>query len=146
MHRFRDVARQHAGRAPDDDRAILEAYTEGVNAGLASLAKKPFEYLLLAVEPAPWQPEDSALVMFSMYLDLQGEDAEDESTLGVLHDLLPEPMFDFLAPRGTEWDAPDPGRGVCRAAHAVGRRLRFAETAAIDRRSPGFGRRASRPP
>lgn len=106
VHRFRDVAGRMLVAAPDDDRAILAAYTEGVNAGLAALRKKPFEYLLLDVEPAPWRPEDSALVMFSMYLDLQGEDAEDESTLGVLHDLLPEPMFDFLAPRGTQWDAP----------------------------------------
>lgn len=106
VHRFRDVAGRMLAAAPDDDRVILAAYTAGVNAGLAALRKKPFEYLLLDVEPAPWRAEDSALVMFSMYLDLQGEDAEDESTLGVLHDLLPEPMFDFLAPRGTKWDAP----------------------------------------
>ena len=85
---------------------MLEAYADGVNAGLAALGQKPFEYLLLGETPAPWKPEDCGLVMFSMYLDLQGEDFGDEARLGLMHDVLPEPMFDFLAPRGTEWDAP----------------------------------------
>ena len=47
--------------------------------------------------------------MFSMYLDLQGEDYRDEATLGLMHDVLPEAMAEFLAPRGTEWDAPIDG-------------------------------------
>jgi penicillin amidase len=106
VHRFRNVARQLLAAGGDEDRALVEAYAKGVNAGLASLRKKPFEYLLLGEEPAPWKPEDSALVMFSMYLDLQGEDYRDEANLGLMHDLMPEPMFDFLAPRGTQWDAP----------------------------------------
>ncbi len=106
VHRFREAARRVVAAGSDDDRALLEAYAKGVNAGLASLAVKPFEYLLLEVQPAPWKPEDSALVMFSMYLDLQGEDYGDEAKLGLMHDLLPGPMFEFLAPRGTEWDAP----------------------------------------
>jgi penicillin amidase len=72
VHRFRDVARRMLAKGTDEDRALVEAYARGVNAGLASLAKKPFEYMLLGEEPAPWQPEDSGLVMFSMYLDLQG--------------------------------------------------------------------------
>ena len=109
VNRFRDVAQRMLTTGSDEDRALLEAYADGVNAGLASLASRPFEYLLLGEKPAPWKPEDSALVMFSMYLDLQGEDYADEARLGLMHDLLPEPMFDFLAPRGTQWDAPIQG-------------------------------------
>jgi penicillin amidase len=44
--------------------------------------------------------------MFSMYLDLQGNDFRDEAALGLLHDQMPRAMFEFLAARGTEWDAP----------------------------------------
>ncbi len=106
VHRFRDVAQRMLAAGGDEGRALVEAYATGVNAGLASLGKKPFEYLLLGSEPAPWKPEDCALVMFSMYLDLQGEDFRDEANLGLMHDLLPEPLFDFLSPRGTQWDAP----------------------------------------
>jgi penicillin G amidase len=109
VHRFREVARRVADASSADDRALVEAYAKGVNAGLASLGNKPFEYLLLGVEPAPWKPEDCTLVLFSMFLDLQGGDYADEARLGLMHDLLPEPMFDFVAPRGTQWDAPIEG-------------------------------------
>jgi penicillin G amidase len=109
VHRFRDVARRVVDTASGSEREVLIAYADGVNAGLAALRTKPFEYLLLGETPAPWKPEDCALVMFSMYLDLQGEDFGFESKLGLMHDLLPQPLFDFLAPRGTEWDAPMQG-------------------------------------
>src|SRR5262249_28635054 len=66
---------------------------------------------LLGVEPAPWRNEDSALVLFSMFLDLQGNDFRDECRLGLLQEQMPQAMFDFLAPRGTEWDAPVHGDG-----------------------------------
>ncbi len=109
VHRFRDAAKQVLASADEQDRALLDAYAAGVNAGLASLDAKPFEYYLLGVDPVPWQPEDSALVMFSMYLDLQGNDFRDEVALGLMHDTLPPEMFAFLAPPGTEWDAPIQG-------------------------------------
>ncbi len=106
VNQFRKRAKDVIAAGNDEDRALLDAYAKGANAGLASLKNKPFEYLLLGVEPAPWKPEDSALVMFSMYLDLQGTDFRDEVALGVLQASVPKAMFDFLAPMGTEWDAP----------------------------------------
>ena len=54
---------------------LLEAYAAGVNDGLASLSSRPFEYLLLRTEPAEWTAEDSLLVVYSMYLQLQDENA-----------------------------------------------------------------------
>jgi penicillin amidase len=106
VHRFRNVAERILSAGDPSERAILESYAAGVNAGVRSLHTKPFEYYLLGVEPAPWKAEDCALVLFSMFLDLQGDTFEAESALGLLHDTMPVPMFDFLAPRGTEWDAP----------------------------------------
>ena len=42
-----------------------------------------------------------------MFLTLHEARGERESTLGVMRDALPPPLFDFLAPRGTlDWDAP----------------------------------------
>jgi len=107
IHRFRWRAKQVA-EAPhtQQDRELLEAYAKGVNAGLKSLRNKPFEYYVFRAEPRPWQVEDSVLVLYAMYLDLQGNDYVDERLLGLLHDRLPEPLFEFLTPLGTEWDAP----------------------------------------
>ena len=54
--------------------ALLEAYAAGVNAGLAALGAAPPEYLLLRASPRPWRPEDTLLVVYAMYLDLQDDD------------------------------------------------------------------------
>ncbi len=106
VHRFRHVAAREVEAAQPAHKAILEAYGAGVNEGLAALGAPPFEYLLLRVAPKPWKTEDSILVALAMYLDLQGNDSEAESSLGVLHDTLPPELAAFLAPPGTEWDAP----------------------------------------
>jgi penicillin amidase len=41
-----------------------------------------------------------------MFVTLQDTDGSYESTLGTMHDVLPQPMFEFVAPKGTEWDTP----------------------------------------
>jgi len=41
-----------------------------------------------------------------MYLELQDERGRRESNLGLMADVLPGELFDFLVTRGTEWDAP----------------------------------------
>lgn len=109
VHRFRAVARRVVEAADDDARALLAAYSEGVNAGLEALGADPFEYLLLRGEPVPWSPEDSVLVIYAMFFQLQDADGSRESSLGVMHDILPSELFDFLTPPGTEWDAPVAG-------------------------------------
>lgn len=106
VHRFRAVARRVVERASPEERQVFAAYTDGVNAGLASLGEKPFEYLLLQTGPAPWRPEDSILAVYAMFMDLHDEDGSGESDLGMLQDTVPPEMFAFLAPPGTEWDAP----------------------------------------
>lgn len=106
-HRFRAEARRVLRDAPPAARVLLEAYAQGVNQGFGALEGKPFEYLLLGVEPAPWKAEDSLLVQLSMFLLLQDETGEYESILGLMQDELPSELAAFLAPLGTrEWDAP----------------------------------------
>ncbi len=85
---------------------MLDAYTEGVNAGLQALGAMPFEYRMLRVEPQPWLPADTGLCVMAMFLTLQQRQAGRESALGLMHDLLPSELVEFLTPRGTEWDAP----------------------------------------
>jgi penicillin amidase len=106
VHRFRKAAERAVEDSASEERAIIEAYVAGVNEGLRALAAPPFEYLVLRTEPSPWKPEDSVLVALAMFLTLQGEDAPAESSLGLMSETLPAPLFAFLAPPGTEWDAP----------------------------------------
>ena len=106
IHRFRAEAGRAVSLLGARDRAILDAYAVGVNAGLQALGTPPFEYLLLREAPVSWAPDDSLLVVLSMFVTLQDSDGEYEATLATMHDLLPQAMFDFLAPRGSEWDAP----------------------------------------
>ncbi len=112
IHRFRSVAREVVARANPADRALLEAYAAGVNAGLAALGDKPFEYIALRTEPAVWKPEDSILAVHAMFMELNDGTGSRESELGELQKMLPPAMFDFLAPRGTEWDAPLVGSAI----------------------------------
>ncbi|NOT45114.1 MAG: penicillin acylase family protein [Acidobacteria bacterium] len=109
IHRFRSVAARAVSLLAAEDAAVLAAYVGGVNAGLQALTSPPFEYRLLRQRPAPWTAEDSLLVVLSMFVTLQDDDGTYESSLGTMHDLLPQVVAAFLAPAGTEWDAPISG-------------------------------------
>jgi penicillin G amidase len=106
IHRFRAEAQRALATMDPEWRAILDAYTSGVNSGLSRLRAAPFEYTVLRQEPRPWLPEDTVLVVLSMFITLQDPDGSYEATLGTMHDVLPEAMANFLAPMGTEWDSP----------------------------------------
>ena len=106
IHRFRAEARRAIDAMDPVWRRILEAYTAGVNSGLSQLRTPPFEYGLLRQKPQEWLTEDCMLVVLSMFITLQDPDGSYEATLGTMHDVLPEPVADFLASIGTEWDTP----------------------------------------
>ena len=106
IHRFRAQAQRALGLLTSADRELLDAYAAGANAGLQALASAPFEYLVLRQTPAVWKPEDSLLVVLSMFVTLQDDDGSYEATLGTMQERLPAAMVDFLAPRGSEWDTP----------------------------------------
>ena len=110
LNRFRAVARQVVARAGAGQRAVLDAYTAGVNAGLAALGARPVEYYPLFAQPGPWQAEDSVLCLLAMFIELQSDPASRQSRLGAMRATLPPALFAFLAPAGTEWDAPLTGQ------------------------------------
>jgi penicillin amidase len=106
LHGFRTVAKQVLKRLPKQERTLLQAYVKGVEAGRTSLARPPWEYLILRADPAPWTEEDTVLVTLSMFLLLQGRNVHWEATNELVHTTLPAPLADFLIPPGTSWDAP----------------------------------------
>jgi penicillin amidase len=110
FHRFRERARAVLAASPAADVAILENYAAGVNAGLGSLGVRPFEHLLLGAEPDPWLVEDSVLVVFAMFMQLNDARASKDVRRGYAHRVLPGEVFSWLYPEGTLWDAPIMGR------------------------------------
>ncbi len=112
IHRFRALAEQLLDNADPEVQALVEAYAAGVNAGLAGLEANSFEYLVVRAAPQPWKPEDTFLVVLTMFILLQDERGEYESMLGLMHDALPAELFSFLTPWGTEWDAPLEGEPI----------------------------------
>lgn len=105
LHRFRDRADALLQSLPKAQQQLLEHYSQGVNQGLAALTLPPFEYLLLLQTPRTWQPADSLLVVFSMYLDLQGSEGKDELAQGVLKDAIPADWYQFLNQHSADWQA-----------------------------------------
>ena len=106
FHRFRSRAESYLAKLPPSEALILDRYTDGVNAGLASLSAKPFEYLLLNSDPKPWTNEDSMLVAYAMFLDLNDSRATRDIRRGLVHRILPEEVYAWLYPQGTPWDTP----------------------------------------
>lgn len=110
-HRFRWRAANILASLPPWQRRLIEAYADGVNAGLADLDSPPFEYLVTKSEPRAWLPEDSIVVVFAMYLDLQGRLARREASFGTLQAVQPR-LYPFLSPKGDRWDAPIVGEAM----------------------------------
>ena len=109
LHRFRSRAQAVTAGLRAGDRDVAAAYAAGVNAGLDSLDVRPFEYLLLGSTPRRWMAEDSILVAYNMFLELNDENANRDSRRGLAHQVLPQSLFEFLYPDGTNWDAPMSG-------------------------------------
>ena len=105
LHGFRRTAAQVVATADPSERAVLQAYTEGVNAGLAALGNIPWEYLVIWTRPAPWREEDSLLCAYAMWFDLQDYRGSFELNRDALRLSLGPAAQDFFAPRGNSWDA-----------------------------------------
>ena len=106
LHRMRARVERDMGAIAGPKRSQLQAYADGVNAGLGALRVRPWAYLLLRQQPAPWRVEDSPLVGHAMYFDLQGGDNARELALWRMRPHLPPALFDLLAHDGSRWDAP----------------------------------------
>ncbi|MGC1550104.1 MAG: penicillin acylase family protein [Rhodanobacter sp.] len=106
-HRLRAVATAAYAQLSPAQKHALDLYRDGVNAGIANLRVRPWEYLLLNTKPQPWRSEDSLLVIAAMYLDLNddGRDAR-ERHIAQMRAVLPDPMVDFLLAPDPDWEAP----------------------------------------
>jgi penicillin G amidase len=120
---FATAARAVVAASGADERAVIDAYARGVNAGLASLDARPWEYLLLRAEPRAWTAEDSVLVVYSMWWQLQygsltaeidrrrlerAAAARDGATADDAHALIA-----FVYAGWSSWDTPNYGSDRC---------------------------------
>jgi len=111
LHRLRARSRANLDVALGDKRALLEAYRDGVNAGLNALNVRPWPYLLLRQLPHQWELEDSLLVVLAMYDALQDTDNSRELALIGLQQSLPPALYPLITHNGSQWDAPLFGLG-----------------------------------
>ena len=107
MHRFRARAERALATLGKRERARLDAYRDGVNAGLDALGARPWEYFALRQKPRAWRSEDSLLVVYAMFFDLNSDGANlRELNVSRMRAVLPPALVDFLVQPGSEWDAP----------------------------------------
>ncbi|MDH5832930.1 penicillin acylase family protein [Luteimonas kalidii] len=106
VHRMRARVDARLDAIAGGQRPLLDAYAEGVNAGLSALRVRPWPYLLLRQRPQPWRPADTALAGYAMYFDLQDATNARELAMWTLEPHLPEPLYALLAHPGSDWDAP----------------------------------------
>ncbi|MBE7212697.1 MAG: penicillin acylase family protein, partial [Gluconacetobacter diazotrophicus] len=91
------------GAAPGQLRQV-DAYVAGVNAGLAALGARPWEYLALRATPRPWTREDCVLVMDAMAANLETDGSDERSRLAIARTYDDE-VLAFLRPLVTERSA-----------------------------------------
>lgn len=80
--------------------ALLEAYAAGVNAFLAMNPVLPPEFLILGVQPEPWQPVDSLVWAKMMAWDLGGNWSDELMRATLIAKIGPEDAA-FLMPSYT---------------------------------------------
>ena len=128
VFRFRSLSRKVLQEATPEQRALISAYARGVNAGLASLGSRPWEYWILGARPVPWREEDTGLVLYSMWWELQYNAFRAEKTRLLVNEKLSGPECGegwkctmlFLYPNRTRWDAPNvPDETALKAAAVV---------------------------
>jgi len=104
LHRFRARVEAAFAQLAPSERALLERYAAGANDGLEALQARPFEYMLTGAAPRPWRGADSLLVIWAMYIDLQGSQAPRELARGWLREHSDAAQLAFLLPEATDYD------------------------------------------
>lgn len=82
---------------PADQRRVLDAYVQGVNAYIQQTRILPPEFLALQHRPEPWRATDSLLVILGMFQTLNGQEY-DERMVSVMQQALPADLLTFLTP------------------------------------------------
>ena len=94
---FNRVASKIVAHLPDEQRELLAAYADGVNAFIQQMRTSPPEFLLLRYRPEPWNAEDSILVALNMFQMLSFSDNE-ERMMSIMEKSLPPEVVAFLTP------------------------------------------------
>ena len=94
---FNRVASEIVAHLPNQQKEILAAYTDGVNAFIQQMGTAPLEFLLLRYRPEPWKAEDSILVALNMFQMLSFSDDE-ERMMSIMEKSLPPEVVAFLTP------------------------------------------------
>ncbi len=102
---YKKVAAVSFQKMDSQKRESLISYANGVNAFLKN-DRRPWEFWLLGLSPAPWTPEDSFLVVLSMYDSLSRHKESDERALSALQKKLSSSLVSFLTPDRGFLDAP----------------------------------------
>jgi len=96
---FADHVAASYPKLPAKSRALIEAYTRGVNAVLNDpKLKLPAEFQLLMVRPEVWQPTDSLLVIKMMSVGLSTNMGSEISRALLSQQLSPGQLADFYPP------------------------------------------------
>ncbi len=130
LYNFSTLATQVVQQLPPAHAALLQAYTDGVNAGLSQLNAMPAEYAQLNTRPEPWQPQDSVLVAYSLFLTLQGQDLQRAVNLHYLQAQFPPALVSFLV-REIRAGQPDAATPAVPAASVLNLRDAGRQTAAL---------------
>lgn len=110
MRRYaiRTLAEQCYASASADERAVLAAFADGVNAA-ATREPQPPEYAALYFGFEPWQPADALAVGFATVLDLDDK-AEDVVVRDRVRETLGDRAIDALCPASDpRYDVPTDG-------------------------------------
>ena len=94
---FNRVTQAIVANLSNEQRAILVAYADGVNAFIRHMDTPPFEFLLLGYQPEPWAVEDSILVVMNMFQVLSFRE-DDERMMTIMEKALPPEVVAFLTP------------------------------------------------
>lgn len=96
FHQFEKRAQAVFENLPSRQQELLVRYAHGVNDALSEYTLPPFEYLAAGVELQQWQPTDSILVIYSMYLDLQASQVELDLAREALLSTFGREVYNFI--------------------------------------------------
>ncbi|WP_278385895.1 penicillin acylase family protein, partial [Alteromonas mediterranea] len=96
FHQFEQRAKAVFENLPARQQELLVRYAHGVNDALSEYTLPPFEYLAAGVDVVQWRPTDSILVIYSMYMDLQGSQVELDLAREALLSTFGQDVYGFI--------------------------------------------------
>ncbi len=94
---FNRIVKKIVTTLPAEQKEVLEAYSDGVNAYISQIKRRPFEFLALHYKPEPWGVEDCMLVVLTMFHRLCGDDSQ-KRMLTIMEESLPSQVVEFFTP------------------------------------------------